>query len=64
MGNCNNFVGQEAMSLPSDRKAEDKITSSNNTIFTSFANTELTHYRAMNNHPVPGLAAEAVDYSR
>lgn len=64
VGNWNNFVGQEAMSLSSDRSAEDKITSNINTIFTSVANTELTHYKARSNHPIPGLAAEAIDYSR
>lgn len=64
VGNWNNFVGWEVMSLPSNRTAEDKITTNTSTIFTSVSNTELTHYKAMSNHPITGLAAEAVDYSR
>lgn len=53
VGHWNNFVGQQAMSLSSDRTAEDKIISNTNTIFTSVANTELTHYKARSNHPIP-----------
>lgn len=52
------------MSLPSDRTAEEKMTSNTNTNFISVANAEFTQYKTMRKHPIPGLAAEAADYSR
>ena len=52
------------MSLPVTEQQKTKITSTTNTNFTSVANTEFIHYNTMSNHPIPGLAAEAVDYGR